>query len=267
MEASAAQVALLEKLAARPLSRSGAVALHWQCSELLRSLVEQTHYPPAVPLPAENDMARALGISRPTLRQAMSRLAADGVLHSQRGVGTFALRGGLVRPVGLSSLFRDLENEGRTPTTRVLLLERVPADATVAAALHVVPGAPLLHLERVRLADGRPVVLTRSYLSLPEGVTLTEDQLENDGLYNLLHRVAGIELVGGVQAVSARVADEQEVDFLHVPPRSAVMIAHRVAFDTAGRGVEYVHITYPEGTELVSDLRGTSVRPATDGQG
>lgn len=264
MDPALAQAAFLEKLTASPLVRSGGVALHWQSADLIRSLIDETHYPAAVPLPAENDMARALGISRPTLRQAMSRLSSEGIVHSQRGVGAFALRGGLVRPVGLSSLFRDLQAEGRKPTTRVILLERVPADATVANELRINPGDPLLHLERVRLADGAPVVLTHSLLALPDGVTLTREQLENDGLYNLLHRVGGIELVGGSQAISARLASDQEAELLELKQGSAVMVAHRVAFDTVGRGIEYVHIVYPEGTELVSDLRGTSVRAASE---
>lgn len=257
------QAALLEKLAANPLNRNGGIALYWQCSELLKRLIEESHYPAAVPLPAENELARALGVSRPTLRQAMARLANDGIIHSQRGVGAFALRsGGLVRPLGLSSLYRDLENSGRTPTTKVLVLEETTAEPDVAAELHIPAGTRLQHLERVRYADGVPVVLTKSLLALPEGVSLTKEQLESDSLYNLLHRVASIELVGGSQIVSARHATPYEVAHLELPADSAVMEAHRVAFDSKGNGIEYVHIIYPEGTELSSDLRGTSTRPA-----
>jgi GntR family transcriptional regulator len=264
MNASSAQAGLLRQLEARPLARTGGTALHWQCGELLKGLIDELHYPPAVPLPPENEMARALGISRPTLRQAMARLAAEGVIHSQRGVGAFALRPGLVRPMGLSSLYRDLQSEHRSPTTRVLVVEDTVASARVAEELRIPVGTPLLHIERVRAADGVPVVLTRSLLALPDGVTLTAAQLESDGLYNLLHRVAGIELVGGSQSVSARIATAEEAELLEVEPGSAVMVAHRVAFDAVGHGVEYVHIIYPEGTELISDLRGTSVRPAAE---
>lgn len=267
MNQAGPQAELLEKLAANPLSRNGGVALYWQCSELLKLLIEELHYPAAIPLPAENDLARALGVSRPTLRQAMARLANDGTIHSQRGVGAFALRsGGLVRPVGLSSLYRDLENAGRTPTTKVLVLEESSAQPVVAAELQIPVGARLLHVERVRYADGAPVVLTRSLLALPDGVTLTKEQLETDGLYNLLHRVASIELVGGSQIVSARHATETEIEHLELPSDSAVLEAHRVAFDSRGNGIEYVHIIYPEGTELSSDLRGTSIRPAVPAQ-
>ena len=265
MNEASPQSVLLEKLAATPPTRSGGTALYWQCSELLKRLIEESHYPAAIPLPPENELARALGVSRPTLRQAMARLASDGVVHSQRGVGAFALRSGLIRPVGLSSLYRDLVDAGRVPRTKVLVLEEMDAEPAVAAELHIAPGTRLLHLERVRYADGTPVVLTRSLLALPDGVTLTREQLEADSLYNLLHRVASIELVGGSQTVSARHATATEAKLLELPSDSAVMVAHRVAFDSRGNGVEYVHIIYPEGTALSSDLRGTSTRAADPG--
>lgn len=263
MSALDAQSELLTRLANVPLTRSGATALHWQCSETLRHLIHELHYPQGVPLPPENDMAKALGVSRPTLRQAMKRLAADGVVHSQRGVGAFALRTGITRGVGLSSLHRDLVSSGRTPSTKVLLIETVGAEPPVTDELDVDPGSPLLHVERVRFADDEPLVMIYTYLALPSAVHLTREQLENDGLYNLLHQVCGIELVGGQQRVSARQATAEESAHLGIEAGAPVLIAHRIAFDTHGRGVEYAHIVYPEGVELQSDLRGTSLRAGT----
>ena len=238
------------------------MALHWQCSEAIRATIEELHYPPAVPLPPEKEMALALGISRPTLRQAMSRLASDGVLHTQRGIGAFALRGGLVRTVGLNSLYRDLVGEHRTPTTRMLVFGEAVADKDTAAGLRIEIGTPLQRIERVRLADGVPIVIIRTLLALPPGVRLPKADLEADGLYNTLHRVAGIELVGGSQMMSARKVHADEAENLEIPLDSAVMVAQRFAFDDRGSGIESSNIVYSEGTELfTSDLRGTSVHP------
>ena len=168
MNSTTSQSEFLKKLSTHPIERGGAVALHWQCSEALKLTIEELHYPPAVPLPSENDMAEALRISRPTLRQAMARLASDGVIHTQRGIGAFALGGALVRKVGLNSLYRDLVNEGRAPTTHLVHLGETVADERTAAGLRIAVGTPLQDIERVRLADGVPIVLIRSKLALPE---------------------------------------------------------------------------------------------------
>lgn len=261
MNSSTSQSEFLRKLSARPLLRTGGVALHWQCSEALKQTIDELHYPPAVPLPPEKEMAQALGISRPTLRQAMARLSSDGVIHTQRGIGAFALRGGLVRTVGLNSLYRDLLREDRTPTARVLISEDAEADQATADGLRIELGTPLQKLERVRLADGVPIVLIRSLLVLPDGIRLSKSDLETEGLYNLLHRVAGIELVGGNQTMTARHVRPDEAVQLEIPPDSAVMVAQRFAFDAQGRGIESSNIVYSEGTELyISDLRSATVR-------
>ncbi|KRC65812.1 hypothetical protein ASE12_14225 [Aeromicrobium sp. Root236] len=263
MSALNAQAELLARLADVPLTRSGATALHWQCGETLRQLIQELHYPPGVPLPPENDMAKALGVSRPTLRQAMKRLSAEGVVHSQRGVGAFALRTGITRGVGLSSLHRDLLSSGRSPSTKVLLIETLAAQSPITEELNLEPGRKLFHVKRVRYADGQPLVMIYTYLALPDDAHLTREQLEKDGLYNLLHQVCGVELVGGQQRVSVRQATASEATHLGIEAAAPVMVAHRVAFDTQGRGVEYAHIVYPEGVELQSDLRGTSLRAGT----
>lgn len=267
MNTTTSQSEFLKKLSAHPLQRSGGVALHWQCGEALKRSIEELHYPPAVPLPPEKEMALALGISRPTLRQAMARLSSDGIIHTERGIGAFALGGGLVRNLGLNSLYRDLRRDGRTPTTRVMTLRETAADERIASGLRIEPGLALQELERVRFADGVPIVIIRSQLALPDGIRLDEHDLENEGLYNLLHRVAGIELVGGNQTMSARHVTPLEANWLEIPVASAVMVAQRFAFDARGRGIEYSNIVYSEGTELfTSDLRGTSVRAEADGR-
>lgn len=261
MSSRTSQDEFLKHLASRPVIRGGGTALHWQCGEALRETIDELHYPPAVPLPPEKDMAKALGISRPTLRQAMARLANDGVVHSQHGIGAFALRRGLVRNVGLNSLFRDLSLEGRNPTANVLHCEETIADPVTAAGLRIEVGTPLQRIVRVRLADGVPIVLIHSLLALPEGVALTREDLETEGLYALLYRLARVELVGGNQTVTARRVHPDEAEALEIPADSAVMVAQRYAFDAQGRGVESSNIVYSEGTELyISDLRGTSVR-------
>ena len=263
MAENATQEDFLRELAEHRPVRSGGLALHWQCAEAIRHAIERVHYPAAVPLPPEKELSDALGVSRPTLRHALSRLANDGIVHSQRGVGTFALRGGIVRPVGMSSLYLDLLAAGREPGIHVLTFGDAPATPDAERALGVAPGTALLHLDRVRTADGIPIVLTRSQLSLPEGTELTLEQVQTDGLYSLLHRVAGIELVGGSQVVSARRIEPREAELLGVPDDGAVMTAYRTTVDARGRAVEYTEIVYPEGSELlISDLRGTSVHPA-----
>ncbi len=249
MDATTTQSEFLRSLSADPLQREVGLALHWQSAERLRETITSLAYPPGVPLPPEKELALALGISRPTLRQAMSRLAREGVVHSQRGIGSFVLANGIVRPASLASLYDDLVRNGRVPSARVLELGTARADEELSAAFGVKLGSRLVHVRRVRYADGVAVALIDSRLVVPDHVTFERDELERDGLYRLLRR-AGIDPVTGHESVSARIATPEELDLLQLDPPAAVMTANRYAFDAAGRGVENSVISYPAGTEL-----------------
>jgi DNA-binding FadR family transcriptional regulator len=43
-------------------------------------------------LPAEGDIATQFGVSRPTVREALSRLRSDGIIDSRRGAGSYVIR-------------------------------------------------------------------------------------------------------------------------------------------------------------------------------
>ena len=72
----------------RPL-KSVKVSLPVQTSQYIREMIETGQYQPGQQLPPESDFARQLGISRPTLREALHSLEQDGVLVCRHGVGTF----------------------------------------------------------------------------------------------------------------------------------------------------------------------------------
>ncbi len=165
--------AFLAALAARPISREDALPLYYQAAMSIKAAIAEAHPKPGVPLPAESELAAVLAVTRPTLRQALSRLNREGVVHSQRGVGTFALPPTLPRSGGVSSLFRDLEAQGLAPRSRVLLLEHTPPPTDVAAVLSP-EGRQVWHLRRVRLADDQPFAVSENYLALPDGTLRRE---------------------------------------------------------------------------------------------
>lgn len=202
------------------------------------------------PLPSETDMADALGIGRATLRQALSHLTQAGRLYSKRGVGTFLAPAVLSRPARLNSLFDDLEARGFQPTTQVLNVSSVQASEEVAAELGITAGCPLTHIRRIRSAAGKPVAFIENLLNLSDRVPPSVDDLERTGLYAVLRSLYGIELGVASLRVSARLASKEQRAWLKLPNPCAVLVGRRVAFDTAGRGIELGTTVYNEGAEI-----------------
>ena len=143
---------------------------------------------------------------------------------------------GTGRALELTSLYEDLQSARREPSTAVLAHEVIPAPAWVAALLRLEPGAPVLHIRRLRRTSGTPITILENYL--PEDLAdITPDELEDRGLYQVL-RARGVSIRVADQAIGARPAADEEARLLTVLRGGPVLTLERTAYDDAGRPVE-----------------------------
>ncbi|MCX4554071.1 GntR family transcriptional regulator [Streptomyces sp. NBC_01387] len=224
------------------VDRSSPVPLYFQLAQQLESAIERGRLTPGTLLGNEIDLAGRLGLSRPTVRQAIQSLVDKGLLVRRRGVGTQVVHSQVKRPLELSSLYDDLLAAGQRPTTRVLANDTVPAPAEVAAALAVPEGSPVQRVERLRLAYEEPMAQLCNYL--PDGLLpLDTAQLEATGLYRIM-RAAGITLHSARQSVGARAATAEDGARLAEPAGAPLLTMERTTFDVTGRAVEFGTHTY-----------------------
>jgi GntR family transcriptional regulator len=219
------------------LDRTSPVPLYYQLAQQLESAIQNGVLSPGSLLGNEVELAGRLGLSRPTVRQAIQSLVEKGLLVRRRGVGTQVVHSRVKRPLELSSLYDDLAAAGQRPTTRVLANEILPAPAGVAAALGIAEGDQVHHLERLRLARGEPVAHLSNHV--PGGLLdLATEKLEATGLYRMLG-AAGVTLHSARQSVGARRATPEEAGRLDEPQGAPVLTMQRTAYDNTGRAVEY----------------------------
>ncbi|WP_411760617.1 GntR family transcriptional regulator [Streptomyces tunisiensis] len=224
------------------VDRGSPVPLYFQLAQQLESAIEHGTLTPGTLLGNEIELAARLGLSRPTVRQAIQSLVDKGLLVRRRGVGTQVVHSKVKRPLELSSLYDDLESAGQRPTTTVLVNTTVAASAEVAAALGVTEGGEVHRVERLRSAHGEPIAYLCNYL--PTGLLdLDTGQLEATGLYRLM-RAAGITLHSARQTIGARAATAVEAERLREQPGAPLLTMQRVTFDDTGRAVEYGTHTY-----------------------
>ncbi|MFF3846060.1 GntR family transcriptional regulator [Streptomyces sp. NPDC002328] len=219
------------------LDRTSPVPLYYQLARQLEEAIEHGALAPGNLLGNEIDLSTRLGLSRPTVRQAIQSLVDKGLLVRRRGVGTQVVHSQVKRPLELSSLYDDLETAGQGPATQVVRNERVPATADVAAALGIPEGAEITLLERLRSTHGQPVAFLCNYLP-PALLDLDTPRLESTGLYRML-REAGITLHSARQTIGARSATAEEAALLTEKAGAAVLTMQRTAYDDTGRAVEY----------------------------
>ncbi|RCK72379.1 MAG: Transcriptional regulator, GntR family [Anaerolineae bacterium] len=126
----------------------------------IREMIESRAIPPGSRLPNELELAEAMGVSRGTVRAALSLLQQQGLLWRRQGIGTFVSETPLLENrLDLNFSYTALiESLGHRPGCRLLDCHTGSAESDFASRLEVEPGTAVVFIRRVRTADDQPVV-------------------------------------------------------------------------------------------------------------
>lgn len=221
-----------------PLDRSpGALPLYLQIARRLEGAIAAGQLVAGTRLENEVAMAKRIGLSRPTIRQAIQDLVDKGLLVRRRGIGTQVIQRPVARPVDLTSLYEDLEKSGNPPSTVVLSHRVVASDPETAERLGVPVGTPSLHLRRLRLVGSTPLAVLHNVLPAPF-TDITSDELVSTGLYEML-RSRGVVFSIAQQRIGAKAADDTQAELLDIDPGSPLLTMNRTALDHSGDIIEW----------------------------
>ena len=194
-------------------ARSTNAPLHHQIAQVLRMRVEAGEWGGDGPLGTERKLCEEFGVSRTTVRQALSKLKEEGLLQSRRGVGTRGVakagKRRVVRSVG------DPLHASVNSRPRVVSSAEVGAPPAVAAFFGIAAGSPLFQLVRVHDLDDEPLSVVVSYLPASLGRNLSRRMLR-DPMYRLLWQRFGIRLKRSVHTLRVARADATIASLLGV---------------------------------------------------
>ena len=198
---------------------------------------------PHDPLPSERKLMTTYGVSRMTVRRALSLLVDDGLVYRRRGSGTYVADPATIsKSLSLTSFSEDVRERGMTPGASTQQVRWLPAEADVASDLGISPGAEVVHLERVRTADSIPLCIEDVWMAadlVPADFAFGEVTSLYDSLSDL-----GIEPQVSTQTIRATVVNVDQAALLDVAPHSAAFSVSRVTCSTDGRPFERAHSLY-----------------------
>jgi GntR family transcriptional regulator len=207
--------------------------IYQQLNGILRDLVRSGELTVGDRFPTEREVSERFQVSRATANKAISNLVAEGILQFRKGVGTFVKEPVLDYDLRALVSFTDKARAaGKIPSTRVLSLEEHPAAALPAAEvgpLLLRPEEPVYAMERLRLADGVPVIYERRFLSARHCPGLTAAVIAGS-LYALLTEKFGLAVAGADEVLRAVNLDTRNAGILDVPPGSAALLVVSTAF-------------------------------------
>ena len=195
-------------------------------------------------LPSDSDLCAEFGVSRMTARNAMHRLAEEGLVVRLPGRGSYVAEPPAHRRADrLMSFSSEMRRRGRVPSSIVVSREIRPAGRRAAAALRIRESEPIVFLRRVRCADGEPIALETTMLAGRLSGTVMAADLRHDSLHATL-TAAGWSLRRGTATVTAESASREDARLLEVPPGDPVLVERRVILDGQGRPLEATETRY-----------------------
>jgi DNA-binding GntR family transcriptional regulator len=193
-------------------------------------------------LPPERELCQQLGISRVTLRKALTHLVDQGVLSPSHGRGWYVSDGSVTPspardwPNSLESFSETAARMGLPATSIVLRAAATPASLDEGELLQVPPGAPLFVLERVRLLGGMPIAVDRDKVPAALIPGHADIDFSTASLYESL-TAAGIQLVRADSTVEATSADDELAGHLGIDPGKPVLVLTQLVVDADDRPV------------------------------
>jgi GntR family transcriptional regulator len=184
-------------------------------------------------IPSETDLADALGVSRTTIRDALSRLEHEGVIFRKQGAGTFVNDAGLQIKTRLEEIWTYegmLKAHGYSPTTRIISMDVEPATNDIANALALSPGDNVLVVKKLFLADNSPVTLTVNHIP---AALINQPYTKNDfrqPIYKFLSDHCQQHLTYYLSEIVPLLAPKWLVDTLELPKQRSPILA----FDEIG---------------------------------
>ncbi|HEX5908465.1 MAG TPA: GntR family transcriptional regulator [Propionibacteriaceae bacterium] len=229
----------------RDQPRGRAAAGHGQRSNVtarvvrsLRRRLSQGEWAAGARLPSEPALAEELGVSRVTVRAALAQLENDGIVNRRHGSGTYV---NSVRPL-VSSLHINMGNEqmirssGHLPGIAEMSWRQAEADEEIGDRLAVEIGTPVVHLYRVRTADGVPVTVEYDYF--PVSLLPEEPVSLGPSLYAFLSNVCGVDVTFGIATLEPALAGSH-ASALGVDSSDLCLLLRQIDYDAAEQPVSY----------------------------
>jgi len=212
-------------------------------SSEVRHRIKNREYPIDQPIPDEISLAKEFGCSRMTMKRALDLLVVEGLLYRKRGHGTFIVQSAINKSkvnvatnqslLGLSNLLKE-----KSVTSKVIKFEVQFPTEEVAMHLAIDEKTPVYYLIRLRLVDGEPYVMEKTYMptTLIPGI---KDEVLYGSVYKYIQEDLGLKIAGSHRIIRACKSDQLDQEHLECLPDDPILEVEHVGFLNNGVPFEY----------------------------
>lgn len=215
-------------------------------------------------LPSDAELQAEFEVSRMTARNAMQRLADDGLIARQPGRGSFVAEPSAHRRANrLMTFTLEMQRRGMVPSSQLLARTIRPSTHAESTSLGLPPHEPVVHVRRLRCADDMPIAIETTVLIRDCGQAVMTADLVSGSLHETLAR-AGYVLRRGSGNIHAAAATAEDARLLGIRTGAPILVERRVIADGQGRRIEATESRYDAARyalDVAFDVESPDVSP------
>jgi GntR family transcriptional regulator len=205
--------------------------LYSRIQEYIAELILSGKLAPDAKIQSEREFSEDLGVSRMTVRRAITELVNEGLLERKHGSGTYVARPKVTYEAAeLANYVEAMRRRNIATASQLLEFGQVPAGRRLADLLRIEIGAAIYRVSILRLANRVPVILERVFVSCTRCPELEEWDLEKTSIHDLLTDVYHISPGRISQTVEATVAADTVAQQLRVEEGFPLLMLSRLIF-------------------------------------
>lgn len=223
------------------IDKTTRIPLYFQLKELIVKEIRDGAYQKDSLIPTEKEISEFYGISRTTVRQAISELVQEGWLYRIKSKGTFVSHPKLNQDFiqQLESYDVQIRRSGMVPSTEVLELKTIKATSGIAASLKIDISDRVIFLFRRRFANEEPMVTIKTYLPYDKCSFILKHDFNREALYKVLAQADSTEIKYVNRVVEAAEAAKPDESYLNLKSGKPIQMVTSIGYNAYNCPIEY----------------------------
>lgn len=225
----------------KTLNKSVPIPLYFQLKEIILKEIENGNYKIDDSIPTEKELSEIFGISRTTVRQAISELVQGGWLYRVKSKGTFVSKPKINQSFvqELNSFSEQMQQLNKVPSTKLLEFEVIDPPPLVRDELGLKADEKVVYIHRKRFADDEPVVMVKTYLPFNKCAFVLDFDLEQDSLYEVLNKNENTKIYKVRRFIEAVKVEKYDMENLDIDHNNAIQKFISIGYNSYDFPIEY----------------------------
>jgi GntR family transcriptional regulator len=210
--------------------------LYSQIQEYIAEMILTGKLLPDSKIPSEREFSEDLGVSRMTVRKAITELVNEGLLERKHGSGTYVAKPKITYEyTEMVSYEQAMRQRNLSTASQLLEFSEMVASRRLADLLEIEIGNPLYRVVLLRFANRVPVIMERGFFPCSQIPRLEEWDLEKSSVLDLMTSVYGIKVGRISQTIEAITAVDVVAQQLRVEEGFPLLMLSRIIYSSVSQ--------------------------------